>query len=87
MDFFKIKYYKNGALLKKMFDCLPKKAVNCLQMKSFNRIKNPLCTSIENLIVKLLSKFRNDPSNHVEVISCLRFKKVVSRETRLEIEV
>ena len=56
-------------------------------MKISNRIENPLCTSIENLIVKLLSKFQSDPCNHVEVISSLRSKKVVSRNTRLKFEV
>ena len=51
-------------------------------MKSFSGIKNSLCTSIENLILKLLSKFQSDPCNHVEVISSPRFKKVVWRKTR-----
>ena len=53
-------------------------------MKSLNRIENPICTSIENLIVKLLSKFQSDSCNHVEVISSPRLKKVVSRKTRLK---
>ena len=56
-------------------------------MKSLNRIENSLHTSIENLIVKLLSKFQSDPCNHVEVISSLRLKKVVSRKTRLKFKV
>ena len=41
-------------------------------MKSSNQIENPLCTSIENLIVKLLSKFQSDPCNNVKVISLLK---------------
>ena len=49
-------------------------------MKSSNQIENPLCTFIENLIVKLLSKFQSDPCNNVKVISSLRLKKVVSRK-------
>ena len=57
------------------------------KMKNFNRIENPLCTSIENLILKLLSKFQSDPCNHVEVISSPRLKKVVSRKTCLKFEV
>ena len=56
-------------------------------MKSLNRIENPLCTSIENLILKRLSKFQSDPCNHVEVISSPRLNKVVSRKTRLKFEV
>ena len=56
-------------------------------MKNFNRIANPLLTSIENLIVKLLSKFQSDPCNRVEVISLLRLKKVISRKTLLKFEV
>ena len=56
-------------------------------MKSLNQIKNPLCTSIGNLIVKLLSKFQGDLCNHVKVISLLRLKKVVSRKTRLKLKV
>ena len=32
-------------------------------MKSLNRIENLLCTSIENVIVKLLLKFQSDPCN------------------------
>ena len=56
-------------------------------MKSLNRIENRLCISIENLIVKLLSKFQSDPCNHVEVISSPRLKKMVSRKTRLKFKV
>ena len=48
--------------------------------------KNPLCTSVENLIVKLLSKFQSDPRSHVEVISSPRLKKVISRKMRLKFE-
>ena len=56
-------------------------------MKSSNRIENPLCNSIENLIVKLLSKFQCDPCNHVEVISSPRLKKVISRKTYVKFKV
>ena len=56
-------------------------------MKSLNRIENPLCTSIENLIVKPPSKLQSDPYNHVEVISSLRLKNVVSRKTRSKFKV
>ena len=56
-------------------------------MKSLNRIENPSCTSIENLIMKLLSKFQSDPCNHVEVISSLRLKKEVPIKTRLKFKV
>ena len=56
-------------------------------MKSFNPIKNSLCTSVENQILKLLSRFQSDPCNHVEVISSLRLKKVVLRKTCLKFEV
>ena len=56
-------------------------------MKSLYRIENPLHTSIENLIVKLLSKFQSDPWNHVDAISSPRFKKVVSRKTRSKFKV
>ena len=56
-------------------------------MKSLNGIENLLCTSIENIIVKLLSKLQSDPCNHVEVIRLPRLKKVVSRNTGLKFEV
>ena len=56
-------------------------------MKSLNRISNSLCTSIENLIVKLLSKFQSDPWNHVEVISSPRFEEMVPRKARSKFEV
>ena len=45
-------------------------------MKRLNRTGNPLCTSIENLIV-ILSKFPSDACTHVELISLPRLKKVV----------
>ena len=63
-----------------------KKAVNFQQIESLNRIEI-LYISVENLIVKLLSKFQSDPCNHVEVISSLRLKKAVSRKTRLKFKV
>ena len=56
-------------------------------MKSLNRIENLICTSIENKIVKLLSRFQSDPCNHVEVISLPRLKKVVPRKTSLKFKV
>ena len=56
-------------------------------MKSLNRIENPLCTSIENLIAKLLSKFQSDPCNYVEVISSPRLKKSHFEKTHLKFEV
>ena len=56
-------------------------------MKNLNLIENPLCASIKNLMVKLLSKFQSDPCNHFNVISSLTLKKVVLIKTRLKFEV
>ena len=56
-------------------------------MKSSNQIENPTFNSIENLIVKLLSKFQSDLCNHGEVIISPKLKKVVSRKTRSEFKV
>ena len=56
-------------------------------MKSFNQIKNPLCTSIKNLILKLLSTFQSDPCNHVRKIKKSGFEKNAFKVWSLKFEV